>query len=86
MVEERGLLRMEERLWIESLEKDGEEDEEGDEVVRLRCVVERVDDLPHVCWEGGESICGIMGKGLVRGHWFYREGDRRVVIVDRSLD
>jgi hypothetical protein len=52
----------------------------------LRCVVERVDDLPHVCWEGGESICGIMGKGLVRGHWFYREGDRRVVIVDRSLD
>jgi hypothetical protein len=52
----------------------------------LRCVVERVDDLPHVCWEGGESICGIMGKGLVRGHWFHSEGDRRVVIVERNLD
>lgn len=49
VVEERGLLRMEERDWIveESLEKDGEEVEEDVEVVRLRWVVEKVGDLPH---------------------------------------
>lgn len=49
VVEERGLLRMEERDWIveESLEKDGEEAEEDVEVVRLRWVVEKVGDLPH---------------------------------------
>lgn len=49
VVEERGLLRMEERDWIveESLEKDGEEVDEDVEVVRLRWVVEKVGDLPH---------------------------------------
>lgn len=49
VVEERGLLRMEERDWIveESLEKEGEEVEEDVEVVRLRWVVEKVGDLPH---------------------------------------
>jgi hypothetical protein len=49
VVEERGLLRIEERDWIveESLEKDGEEVEEDVEVVRLRWVVEKVGDLPH---------------------------------------
>lgn len=36
VVDERGLLRIEERLWIASLEKDGEEVEEAEEVVRLR--------------------------------------------------
>jgi hypothetical protein len=42
VVEERGLLRIEERDWIveESLEKDGEEVEEDVEVVRLRWVVD----------------------------------------------
>jgi len=76
VVEERGLLRMEERDWIvdeESLEKEGEEVEEDVEVVRLRLVVEKVGDLPHDgCWEGGESIW-IMEGELVRGHWFYSE-------------
>lgn len=49
VVEERGLLRMEERDWIveESLEKEGEEVVEDVEVVRLRWVVEKVGDLPH---------------------------------------
>lgn len=49
VVEERGLLRIEERDWIveESLEKDGEEVEEDVEVVRLRWVVEKVGDLPY---------------------------------------
>jgi hypothetical protein len=49
VVEERGLLRIEERDWIveESLEKDGEEVEEDMEVVRLRWVVEKVGDLPY---------------------------------------
>lgn len=49
VVEERGLLRMEERDWIveESLENDGEEVDEDVEVVRLRWVVEKVGDLPH---------------------------------------
>lgn len=49
VVEERGLLRIEERDWIveESLEKDGEEVEEDVEVVRLRWVVEKVGDFPH---------------------------------------
>jgi len=59
VVEERGLLRMEERDWIveESLEKEGEEVVEDVEVVRLRWVVEKVGDRPHDgCWEGGESI------------------------------
>jgi hypothetical protein len=49
VVEERGLLRIEERDWIveESLEKDGEEVEEDVEVVRLRWVVEKVGDFPY---------------------------------------
>lgn len=61
MVEERGLLRMEERLWIASLEKE------------VEGVEERVGDLPHVCWEGGESI--ILG-GISEGTLVFSEGDR----------
>lgn len=49
-VEERGLLRIEDRLWIASelaLENEGEETE-VEEFVRLR-LEEKVGDLPHEC-------------------------------------
>lgn len=64
--EERGLLRIEERLWIAAaselelvdLENDGEEEEEvvDEVVVRLLWWEGEEEDLPHDCWEGESTM------------------------------